>query len=184
MITYQYHAYQVQARNACDESALSASDSGHTAANTAAKLVSDGVVAVIGHVCSGATNAALPIYVESDILAISPSATNPDLRDFPNFFRTIGADDAQGPAQVAYVVDVLGMTKIAILHDKGDYGKGLADFALASLAERGIEPVLFDGITVGAVDYSAIINRVAAEGAEIVLSGGYHPDACTEVRSD
>jgi len=147
------------------------------AANTAAKLVSDGVVAVIGHVCSGATNAALPIYVESDILAISPSATNPSLRDFSNFFRTIGADDAQGPAQVDYVVDVLGLSKIAILHDKGDYGKGLADFALAALAERDIEPVLFDGITVGAVDYSAIINRVAAEGAEIVLWGGYHPEA-------
>jgi branched-chain amino acid transport system substrate-binding protein len=147
------------------------------AANTAAKLVSDGVVAVIGHICSGATNTALPIYLESDILAISPSATNPSLTDFPNFFRTIGADDAQGPAQVDYVVDTLGLNRIAILHDKGDYGKGLADYALAALEARGIEPVLFEGITVGAVDYSAIINRVAAENAQIVLWGGYHPEA-------
>jgi len=147
------------------------------AANTAAKLVSDGVVAVIGHICSGATNTAMPIYLESDILAISPSATNPSLRDFENFFRTIGADDEQAPSQVTYVVDELGLTKIAILHDKGDYGKGLADVALATLEARGIEPLLFDGITVGAVDYSAIINRVAAEGAEIVIWGGYHPEA-------
>jgi branched-chain amino acid transport system substrate-binding protein len=147
------------------------------AANTAAKLVSDGVVAVIGHICSGATNTAMPIYLESDILAISPSATNPGLRDFTNFFRTIGADDEQAPSQVKFVVEELGLTQIAILHDKGDYGKGLADVALATLAEYGIEPVLFDGITVGAVDYSATINRVAAEGAEIVIWGGYHPEA-------
>ena len=147
------------------------------AANTAAKLVSDGVVAVIGHICSGATYTALPIYVESGIVAMSPSATNPGLREYENFFRTIGADDAQSPAQVDFVVDELGMTKIALLHDKGDYGKGLADFALAALQERGMEPVLYEGITVGAVDYSAIINRVAAEGAEVVLWGGYHPEA-------
>jgi len=147
------------------------------AANTAAKLVSDGVVAVIGHICSGATNAALPIYLESNIVAISPSATNPGLREFANFFRTIGADDAQAPAQVKFVVEDLGLTKIAILHDKGDYGKGLADEARADLEARGIEPVLFDGITVGAVDYSATLNRVIAEGAEIIMWGGYHPEA-------
>lgn len=147
------------------------------AANTAAKLVSDGVVAVIGHICSGATYTALEIYQESDIVAISPSATNPGLREYPNFFRTIGADDAQGPTQVDFVVDELGITKIALLNDKGDYGQGLSDYALAALEERGIEPVLNEGITVGAVDYSAIINRVAAEEAEAILWGGYHPEA-------
>jgi branched-chain amino acid transport system substrate-binding protein len=147
------------------------------AANTAAKLVSDGVVAVIGHICSGATATALEIYLESDIVAISPSATNPGLRENENFFRTIGADDAQGPTQVDFVVDELGITSIALLNDKGDYGQGLSDFALVALQERGIEPVLNEGITVGAVDYSAIINRVAAEGAEAILWGGYHPEA-------
>ena len=147
------------------------------AANTAAKLVSDGVVAVIGHICSGATFTALEVYLESDIVAISPSATNPGLREYENFFRTIGADDAQGPTQVEFVVDELGITSIALLNDKGDYGQGLTDFALAALEERGIDPVLNEGITVGAVDYSAIINRVAAEGAEAVIWGGYHPEA-------
>lgn len=147
------------------------------AVNTAAKLVSDGVVAVIGHICSGATYSVLPIYQESNIIAISPSATSPGLREYENFFRTIGADDDQAPSQVKYVVEELGITEIAILHDKGDYGKGLADVALADLQSRGIEPVLFDGVTVGAVDYSAIINRVAAEGAELIMWGGYHPEA-------
>lgn len=147
------------------------------AANTAAKLVSDGVVAVIGHICSGATNTALPIYEAENILAISPSATNPGLTDYANFFRTIAPDDAQSALQVEFVLNELGLSEIAVLHDRGDYGKGLADFAVGYLEDAGITPVLYDGVTVGAVDYSAIINRIDAEGAEVVLWGGYHPEA-------
>ncbi len=49
------------------------------ATNAAAKLVSAKVVAVIGHICSGATKAALGIYKDSKIVTISPSATNPRL---------------------------------------------------------------------------------------------------------
>ena len=148
------------------------------AANTAAKLVSEGVVAVIGHICSGATNTALPIYLEESIATISPSATNPGLAEFENFFRTIAPDDAQSALQVDFVAGELGLSRVAVLHDRGDYGKGLADFAMEYLEDEGsIEVVLYDGITVGAVDYSAVINRIDAEGAEIVIWGGYHPEA-------
>ncbi len=75
------------------------------ATNTATKLVGDGVVAVIGHICSGATKAAMGIYKDSKIPAISPSATNPDLTqsgDYPNFFRTIASDDAQARLEVDF----------------------------------------------------------------------------------
>ena len=68
------------------------------ATNTASKLVGEEVAAVIGHICSGATKAALGIYKDSGIVTISPSATNPPLTqsgDYPNFFRTIAPDDAQ-----------------------------------------------------------------------------------------
>ncbi|RWX48895.1 Receptor family ligand binding region, partial [Candidatus Electrothrix marina] len=49
------------------------------ATNTATKLVSAGARAVIGHICSSATKAALPIYDEANIIVISPSATDSDL---------------------------------------------------------------------------------------------------------
>jgi branched-chain amino acid transport system substrate-binding protein len=147
------------------------------ASSTATKLVSEGVVAVIGHICSGATATALPIYQESRIVAISPSATNPSLAEFPNFFRTIAPDDAQGQLQADFLVDVLGVSKVAVLHDKEDYGKGLAEFAREYLEAAGVEVVLFEGITTGAVDFSAIINRVRAAGVDAVVFGGYHPDA-------
>nr|MDJ0875019.1 branched-chain amino acid ABC transporter substrate-binding protein [Desulfobacterales bacterium] len=68
------------------------------ATNTATKLVTDKADVVVGHICSGATKAALGIYKESGIIAMSPSATNPALTqsgDYPNFYRTIASDDAQ-----------------------------------------------------------------------------------------
>jgi branched-chain amino acid transport system substrate-binding protein len=85
------------------------------AANTAAKLASDGVPVVLGHICSGATKAALGIYKASNIIALSPSATNPDLTqsgDYPNFFRTIASDDAQARLQVDFALNKLGLKKL------------------------------------------------------------------------
>ncbi|MDC7233438.1 MAG: branched-chain amino acid ABC transporter substrate-binding protein [Spirochaetales bacterium] len=151
------------------------------ATNTAAKLVGDEVVAVIGHICSGATKAALGIYKDENIITISPSATNPPLTksgEYPNFLRTIAPDDAQADVEVSFAVDTLGLKKIAVLHDKGDYGKGFAEFCKAQIeAKSGVEVVLYEGIQVGAVDYSAIINKIGNSGADGVIYGGYHPEA-------
>jgi len=151
------------------------------ATNTATKLVSDGVHVVIGHICSGATKAALPIYNNAGVVVMSPSATNPELTqsgDYPNFYRTIASDDAQARTEVDFALDTLGLTKIAVIHDKGDYGKGLAEFAKKFLEESGrAEVTLFEGVTPGAVDYSAVVQKIKRSGAEAVIFGGYHPEA-------
>ena len=151
------------------------------ATNTATKLVSAGVDVVLGHICSGATKAALGIYKDSKIVVMSPSATNPALTqsgEYPNFFRTIASDDAQAALEVDFALKKLKVRKIAVLHDKGDYGKGLAEFAKALIEEvPGAEVVLYEGITPGAVDYSAVVQKIRRKGAEAVIFGGYHPEA-------
>lgn len=151
------------------------------ATNTATKLVSDGAQVVLGGICSGATKAALPIYNNAGILVMSPSATNPALTqsgDYPNFFRTIAPDDAQAKLDVEFAINKLNYTKIAVVHDKGDYGKGFAEFAKKFIEESGkAEVVLFEGVTPGAVDYSAIVQKIKKSGAEAVMFGGYHPEA-------
>ena len=105
------------------------------AANTAGKLVSDKADVVLGHICSGAAKAALGIYRDAGVIAMSPSATNPELTQsgqYPNFYRTIAPDDAQARIEVDFALDTLKAKKIAILHDKQDYGRGLAEFAKSS----------------------------------------------------
>lgn len=151
------------------------------ATNTATKLVGENVNVVLGHICSGATKAALGIYNGSKIVAMSPSATNPALTQsglYPNFYRTIASDDAQARLEVDFALKVLKVKKIAVLHDKGDYGKGLAEFAKGFLEkEPGAEVVLYEGVTPGAVSYAAVVQKVKRSGAEAVIFGGYHPEA-------
>ncbi|HOM29760.1 MAG TPA: branched-chain amino acid ABC transporter substrate-binding protein [Deltaproteobacteria bacterium] len=150
------------------------------AANVASKLVSEKANVVLGHICSGATKAALNVYKDAKVLTISPSATNVDLTksgDYPNFFRTISPDDAQARLQVDFAINKLRVKRVAIIHDKGDYGKGLAEFAKGFFEQKGFVPVLFEGITPGAVDYTAIVQKVKFSGADAVLYGGYHPEA-------
>lgn len=151
------------------------------ATNTATKLVTDGAQVVVGHICSGATKAAMGIYKDSKVIAMSPSATNPDLTqsgDYPNFYRTIASDDAQARLEVDFALDVLNLKKIAVLHDKGDYGKGLAEFAKKFLEDDSrAEVVLYEGITPGAVDYTAVVQKIKRAEAEAVIFGGYHPEA-------
>ena len=150
------------------------------ATNAATKMLSDKIKIVLGHICSGATKAALPIYLDSKIVVMSPSATNPPLTqsgDYPNFFRTIAPDDAQASLEVGFAKG-LGLKKIAVIHDKGDYGKGFATFSKQFLeAEPDMEVVLFEGVTPGAVDYSAVVQKIKSSGAEGVIFGGYHPEA-------
>lgn len=152
-----------------------------TATDVATKLVSDGAEFVLGGICSGSTKAAMPIYLDAGILVMSPSATNPGLTqsgDYPNFFRTIAPDDAQAQLDVDFAIKTQGYKKIAVVHDKGDYGKGFAEFAKRYIEENGnAEVVLFEGVTPGAVDYSAIVSKIKKSGAETVMFGGYHPEA-------
>ena len=151
------------------------------ATNAATKMVSDKATVVLGHICSGATKAALPIYKESKIVCMSPSATSPALTqsgDYPVFFRTIASDDAQAALEVQFALDKLGLKKVAIIHDKGDYGKGFAEYAQKFITDSGkAEVVLFEGVTPGAVDYSAVVQKIKSSGAEAVIYGGYHPEA-------
>ena len=75
------------------------------ATNVATKMVTEKIPVVMGHICSGATKAALGIYKDAKVITISPSATNPALTqsgDYPNFFRTIASDDAQARMEVDF----------------------------------------------------------------------------------
>ena len=85
------------------------------ASNTATKLISLGVNIVMGHICSGATRAALGIYKDANLITMTPSATNPALTqsgEYPNFYRTIAPDDAQARLQVDFALNVLKLKKI------------------------------------------------------------------------
>lgn len=141
------------------------------------KLIAKNVVAVIGPVCSGAAASAMDTYLSENIPVISPSATNPNLTlDYANFFRTIAGDDKQGVRQADFLVKTLKSKKIAVIHDQQDYGKGLADGTKENLEKLGAEITLYEGVTAGAVDYSAIVSKIINAKVDAFVYGGYDAD--------
>jgi branched-chain amino acid transport system substrate-binding protein len=148
------------------------------------QFAGDGVVFVAGHFCSGSSIPASDVYDEEGILQISPASTNPQLTEAgkPLVFRTCGRDDQQGTVAGNFMADTFAGKKIAIVHDKQAYSKGLADETKKQLNARGVQEVIYDTVTPGEKDYSALVSKLKAGGIEILYYGGYHTEAGLIVR--
>ncbi len=158
---------------------LIAEDDGGTAEGGAAvanKLVADQtVVAIAGHIYSGATAAAIPIYEKAGLPMLSPSATNPPLTEMGSkvFNRIAFTDAIQGKFAATYLYEKLGVRKLAAMHDGSDYGKGLAEIVRDTFTSLGGEVVSFSAITPKENDYTAPLAAVAATQPEALYFGGY-----------
>ncbi|MEG5265382.1 branched-chain amino acid ABC transporter substrate-binding protein [Pseudomonas sp. JDS28PS106] len=144
----------------------------------------DKVAGVVGHFCSSSTIPASEIYSDAGVIAITPGSTNPQVteRGMKEMFRMCGRDDQQGIVAGDYIVDVLKGKKVAVIHDKDTYGQGLADATQTQLKKRGVAPVLYEGLTRGEKDFSALVTKIRSVGAEVVYFGGLHPEAGPLVR--
>lgn len=69
--------------------------------------------------------------------------------------RTTGLDSDQGPTAAKYIVETIKPKRIAVVHDKQQYGEGLARSVRDSLKEQGAEVVLFEGVTAGDKDFDS-----------------------------
>jgi branched-chain amino acid transport system substrate-binding protein len=148
------------------------------------KFVGDSVHFVVGHFNSGVTIPASEVYVDNNVLMITPSATNPKVTDrgLWDVFRTCGRDDQQGRLWADLALSKLKDAKIAIVHDKTTYGKGLADAAKGFMNAGGKKEVLYEGVNAGEKDYSAIVSKIKASGAEYLMWGGLHTEGGLIVR--
>ncbi len=152
--------------------------------SVANKFVGDGVKWVVGHFNSGVTMPTSEVFAENGIIQITPAATNPKIteRGLWNIFRTCGRDDQQGKLWSDYVVKNLKDKKIAVVHDKTTYGQGLADAAKGFMNAAGVKEVLYEGVNTGEKDYSALVSKIKASGAEVVMWGGLHTEGGLIVR--
>ena len=152
--------------------------------SVANKFAGDGVKFVVGPFNSGVTMPSSESYQENGILLITPSATNPKIteRGLWNIFRTCGRDDQQGAVAGKYILTKFKGKKIAIVHDKTTYGQGLADETKKALNKGGMKEVLYEGVNVGEKDYSALVSKIKASGADLVYWGGLHTEGGLIVR--
>jgi len=144
------------------------------------KMVADKNVFVAGHYCSGSSIPASDIYKEGKILQITPASTNIRLTDEAftkgntTVFRTCGRDDVQGLTVGTYIIKWHRQAKIAILHDKSPYGKGVADETKKSLNKGGVREVMYESYNDTDKDFTALISKMKAAKIDIIVLGGYH----------
>ncbi|HUL88628.1 MAG TPA: branched-chain amino acid ABC transporter substrate-binding protein [Pseudolabrys sp.] len=152
--------------------------------SVANKFAADGVKFVIGHYNSGVTIPSSEVYQENGILQITPASTNPTVteRKMWNIFRVCGRDDQQGQVAGEYIVKHFKNKKIAIVHDKTTYGKGLADETKKTINKTGMKEVLYEGVNTGEKDFSALVSKIKQSGADLIYWGGLYTEGGLIVR--
>jgi branched-chain amino acid transport system substrate-binding protein len=149
------------------------------------QMVGNNVALVAGHYCSGSSIPASNVYAEANLVQISPASTNPaftDDRAGPNIYRVCGRDDQQGSVAGKYLAGHFADKNVAFVHDKTAYGKGLADETQKAMNEAGKQEVMYEAITAGEKDYSALVSKLKQAKVDIVYFGGYHTEAGLIIR--
>ncbi len=149
------------------------------------QMAGNGVALVAGHYCSGSSIPASKVYAESNLVQISPASTNPaftDDRAGPNIYRVCGRDDQQGGVAGKYLAKHFADKNIAFVQDKTAYGKGLADETKKAMNEAGKQEAMYEAITAGEKDYSALVSKLKQANIDVVYFGGYHTEAGLIIR--
>jgi branched-chain amino acid transport system substrate-binding protein len=144
----------------------------------AQKFIDDtAIVAVDGHQFSGATIAAASKYQPAGLTMITPSATQPDITSAGDFIWRICMTDAvQGKGLADYSVTTLGKSKVAIMYDNSDYGRGLADAYDAGIKSAGGSVVAKEQYSTGDTDFKAQLTKIKGAGPELLFLSGYYPE--------
>ena len=150
------------------------------AGTVGAKFAADkSIVAVIGHLCSSATLAAMPIYVRKGLPALSPTSTNPTIGDVGMgwFFRNCYTDDFQGKFLAVYLVaNLLKMNKVAIFYENNDYAIGLKNSFVAGAKSAALTVTGTEAYMTGTTDFTPQLTKLLRDKPETIFLCGYHPE--------
>jgi branched-chain amino acid transport system substrate-binding protein len=140
----------------------------------AQKLVDAKVVGVVGHLNSGTSIPASPIYNQAGIPVISGSATNPKLTEqgFKTQFRVVARDDQQGPAVASYLAANNKPKLVAVIDDATAYGEGIANEVEKTLKAANIEVLPREKGTDKTTDWKAILTKLRGRNPDAVFYGG------------
>lgn len=158
----------VTADDACDP---------QQSASAANKLISQGVVAVVGGYCSGATIPTLTLYNDAKIPFVITAANSSKIADENpgNAFQTNGT----AAHQIEKAIEMWnkgGVKKVAIVHQGDGYSEDLAKIAQAEWTAAGNEVVALEVMNKGEQDTSALVTRIKAKSPDLVFWTAYFAD--------
>ena len=149
-----------------------------SASAAAKKIISQGVKAILGGICSEITETILSeAAVPNEIVMISPAATSASLTSLDDkgfFFRTTPSE-ARGGQILADITKDRRIKKVAITYTNNDYGKDLAEAYKAAVENHGLKVTIFASHEDDKEDYSSEVATLASAGGEAIAIIGY-PD--------
>jgi branched-chain amino acid transport system substrate-binding protein len=174
--------YKVQAINADSQSKADA------AINEVERLINQEKVEIIVGVYASAHAVPLAAKVEAQkkILWITTAVATSVFKDQNRkyVFRAQIHSDQYGQAFATFLVEnsktKLGVEpkdiKVAIIHEDGPYGVGVAQASEQFSKEKGLQVVLREGYSASAPDLSSLVTKLKRAGADVISHCGYNPD--------
>ena len=138
----------------------------------------DPVLGVVGHYNSGQSLAAMEVYKDLPIVVVTPTASDVSLtqKGYRNFFRVNASDAAQGPVDARFLVQELGVERIAVVHADNEYGRGLAEQMIGALRSMGVEPAAVIEIPEAAPTQAAAVREIQSVQPDAVFLAGYETE--------
>ena len=148
------------------------------------RIASMNIKFVVGHICSGASIPASKVYNEEQIFMITPSSSNPALTEagYKTVFRTYGRDDQQGAFDASYIAKHYANKKIALVHDKSAWGRGLADEIQKNLNNAGMKETVFESYNTSERDFSSLITKLKQSNIQVAFIAGFPTEVGMIVR--
>jgi branched-chain amino acid transport system substrate-binding protein len=146
-------------------------------ANAANIIADKDILAVIGHLNSGVAIPSSEKYKEVQLTMISPANTNPTVtdRNYLSVNRVCGRDDVQGGVGAEFAKSKAWKTAY-VIHDKTQYGQGVAEFFKADAEKKGIKVVGFEG-TEEKSNFDPILTPIKAKNPDVIYFGGIYDQA-------
>ncbi len=137
-------------------------------------IADDAVYGAVGPAGSQEVEATAPMFKEARLAHVSGSATRPSLTQtgFDTFFRTVPTDAVQGPTDGNFIANTLNARQVFLIDDQTSYSTGLADEVEKAVIAAGGEIAGRESVTQEDTDFSALVTRIKASGAEVVFFGG------------
>ncbi len=147
-------------------------------ANARNAIADKEILAVVGHFNSGVAIPSSEVYKEVSLAMISPANTNPVVTDrgLPNVSRVCGRDDVQGAVAAEFAARELKAKSIYIVHNKNQYGQGIAEFVQSTAKRLGMQVLGFEG-TEERANFDPILTPIKAKNPDVIFFGGEYPQA-------
>jgi branched-chain amino acid transport system substrate-binding protein len=146
------------------------------------RLVGDkDVLGVVGTLNSGVAKTIAPVLKDANLAMVSPANTAIILTKsgYTSYNRIVASDAFQGAGAARATKNTLNAKTVYVLHDKTEYGQGLAAEYVKALKTLGITVANGDGegINPKDSDFSAVVTKIMAAKPDVLFYGGIYDTA-------